>query len=135
MSDEEIMDLEIPSADNAVLFLWCPYPKNEVVFDVIRSWGFEYRSKIIWVKDRIGTGHYVRAKHEELFICVKGYGLGVPAEQDRWESVISAERKEHSEKPEIFYEIIEKMYPRRTRIERFREGANPEMAGLPGDLK
>jgi N6-adenosine-specific RNA methylase IME4 len=64
----------------------------------------------------------VRGKHEKLFICVKGEGLGVPAERDRPESVVYAERTEHSKKPEVFYEIIEAMYPGRTRIELFARG-------------
>jgi N6-adenosine-specific RNA methylase IME4 len=123
MTDEEIMQMQIPAGDNAVLFLWVPYPKSREAFDVIRAWGFEFKSKIIWVKDRIGTGHYVRAKHEELLICIKGDGLGVPAAEDRPPSVIFAPRtKQHSKKPEIFYSIIEKMYPGRTCIELFARG-------------
>jgi N6-adenosine-specific RNA methylase IME4/ParB-like chromosome segregation protein Spo0J len=122
MTDEQLMQMSIPTADNSVLFLWVPYPKNREAFDLIDAWGFEYKSKIIWVKDRIGTGHYVRARHEELFICIKGKGLGVPVEQDRPPSVIDAKRTEHSKKPEIFYSIIERMYPGRKRIELFARG-------------
>jgi N6-adenosine-specific RNA methylase IME4 len=122
MTDEEIMRMIVPAADNAVLFLWVPYPKNREAFDLVDAWGFKYKSKIIWVKDKIGTGHYVRAKHEELFICVKGDGLGIPAEADRPPSIIEAERTEHSKKPEIFYSILERMYPNRTRIELFARG-------------
>jgi N6-adenosine-specific RNA methylase IME4 len=123
MTDEEIMQMVVPAAEEkAVLFLWVPYPKNQVAFDVIASWGFEYKSKIIWVKDKLGIGHYVRAKHEELFISVKNGGFGIPVEQDRPESVIFAERGQHSKKPEIFYELIERMYPERTRIELFARG-------------
>lgn len=120
---EEIKNLALPAARNAVLFLWVPYPMNKEAFEVIASWGFEYKSKIIWIKsNRFGIGHYVRAKHEELFICVKGKGFGVPAVQDRPESVISTEHTTHSKKPEIFYSIVEKMYPGRTRIEMFARG-------------
>lgn len=122
MTEEELMRLPLPASDNAILFLWVPYPKSREAFDVIDAWGFVFKSKIVWVKDKIGTGHYVRAKHEELFICVKGEGLGLPAEQDRPESVVFAERMEHSRKPEIFYEIIDDMYPGRTRIELFARG-------------
>ena len=122
MTDDEVMRMEVPATNNAVLFLWVPYPKNREAFDILDRWGFEYKSKIIWEKDRIGIGHYVRAKHEELFICVKGQGLGIPAEADRPPSVVYAERTEHSKKPEIFYSIIERMYPGRTRIELFARG-------------
>jgi N6-adenosine-specific RNA methylase IME4 len=122
MTNEEIMQLPIPATDNAVLFLWVPYPKTMEIEPILDSWGFKYKSEFIWVKDKIGTGYYVRGKHEKLYICVKGEGLGVPAEEDRPPSVLFADRTEHSKKPEVFYEIIEKMYPNRTYIELFARG-------------
>jgi N6-adenosine-specific RNA methylase IME4 len=122
LTNEELMQLALPAAENAVLFVWVPYPKTREAFDILDCWGFEYKSEIIWVKDKIGTGYYTRGKHEKLFICVKGDGLGVPAEQDRPESAVYAERTEHSKKPLIFYEIIERMYPNHTRIELFARG-------------
>src|ERR687892_312751 len=122
MTNEEIMRLPLPAADNAILFLRVPYPKTREAFDIIYAWGFEFKSEFVWVKDRIGTGYYVRGKHEKLFICVKGEGLGVPAQQDRPESVVYAERTEHSKKPEIFYDIIEQMYPGRKYLELFARG-------------
>jgi N6-adenosine-specific RNA methylase IME4/ParB-like chromosome segregation protein Spo0J len=122
MTNKEIMQMQIPSADNAVLFLWVPYPKTREAFDILDAWGFEFKSEFVWIKDKIGTGYYVRGKHEKLFICVKGVGLGVPAEQDRPESVVYAERTEHSKKPQVFYDIIERMYPGRSKIELFARG-------------
>jgi N6-adenosine-specific RNA methylase IME4 len=90
---------------------------------------FEHRPKIVWVKDKVGTGHYVRGKHEELFICIKGKGLGLPAEKDRPESVIFAERTEHSNKPDIVYKIIERMFPHRKYIELFARGSHITKTG------
>jgi N6-adenosine-specific RNA methylase IME4 len=39
---------------------------------LMEAWGFEYRSKCIWVKDRVGTGYWFRNKHETLLIGLKG---------------------------------------------------------------
>jgi N6-adenosine-specific RNA methylase IME4/ParB-like chromosome segregation protein Spo0J len=122
MTDEEIKALHIPAAENCIMFMWVTYPKSKQAFEILDAWGFEHKSEIIWVKDKIGTGYYVRGKHEKLFICIKGKGLGVPAEANRPESVIHAERTEHSKKPDVFYEIIERLYPHRTRIEMFARG-------------
>lgn len=122
MSDEEIMALPIPAAENAVLFVWTTMAKLDVTIDVIRAWGFKYKTNLAWVKDKIGTGYYFRGKHEHLLLAVKGAGLGVPAEANRRPSVLLAPRIEHSRKPTEVYEIIEKMYPNRTYIELFARG-------------
>ncbi len=97
-------------ADDAVLFLWTTYPKNQEAFEVVRAWGFEYRSQIVWVKHSIGMGYYVREKHELLRIARRG-NLPVPEPSTRPDSVIFSPRKGYSEKPELVYEIIERMYP------------------------
>jgi N6-adenosine-specific RNA methylase IME4/ParB-like chromosome segregation protein Spo0J len=122
MSDDEIKALHIPAAENSVLFLWTTYPKLDVAIDVIRAWGFTYKSNLVWVKDKFGTGFYFRGQHELLLLGVIGEGLGVPAEGDRHSSVLFAPREEHSRKPTEVYEIIEKMYPGRSYIEMFARG-------------
>jgi N6-adenosine-specific RNA methylase IME4 len=99
------------ATDDAMLFLWAPNPKILEAGAVIEAWGFAYRTKITWVKDRLGLGYYVRDQDESLLIARRGT-FPVPAEPDRPPSVISAPRpKQHSAKPGIFYEIIETMYP------------------------
>ena len=116
---EKIKVIKIPADDNAMLFLWTPAPKLEEALEVMKAWGFYYRTNIVWVKDKIGTGYYSRGKHELLLIGIKGEGIGTPLPENRPESVILAERTEHSKKPDIFYEIIEKMYPKHSKIELF----------------
>ncbi len=115
----DIMNMKIPAADNSILFLWAPSPKLKEGLSVMEEWEFKCRTQMVWLKDRIGMGYYARQQHENLLIGVKGEGIGVPDPQNRPSSVISAPRTEHSKKPEIFYEIIEKMYPKATRIELF----------------
>jgi len=125
MSTEEICNLNIPASEDAILFLWATNPKLEEGLKVMKAWGFTYRTNIVWVKDKIGTGFYVRGQHELLLIGKKG-NMPAPPEKDRPPSVVMAPRKKHSEKPEIFYEIIERMYPNRRYLELFarnkREG-------------
>jgi N6-adenosine-specific RNA methylase IME4 len=122
MSDDEIMTLPVPAAENAILFLWTTYPQLDTAIDITRAWGFTYRSNLVWVKDKFGTGFYFRGQHELLLLGVKGNGLGVPAEVDRHSSVLFAPRMEHSRKPAKVYELIEAMYPGRTRLEMFARG-------------
>lgn len=103
---------------DAILFLWATSPKLAEAMQVIDSWGFVYRTCMVWVKDKIGMGYYARQKHELLLIATRGE-LPVPLPENRPMSVVVAPRTEHSEKPEEFYSIIEKMYPELERKELF----------------
>ena len=118
MSTEEICRLKIPAAEDAVLFLWATNPKLEDALTVMKAWGFTYKTNMVWVKDKTGTGYYFRGQHELLLLGVKG-NIGVPAEESRPPSVLYAPAGEHSEKPEAVYELIEKMYPNRRYLELF----------------
>lgn len=118
MSDTDIQELEVPSAENAILFLWGTAPKLPEALAVMRAWGFEYKTNAVWVKDKIGTGYYFRGQHELLLIGEKG-DMPVPEEANRISSVINAPRLEHSKKPDVVYDIIESMYPNRQYLELF----------------
>jgi len=120
MSIDEICALDVPSisADDAILFLWVTTPMLEKGFRVLNAWGFEYRTSMVWVKPSIGMGQWVRQRHELLLIGVKG-NIPTPRDGDKPDSVIEAPRLEHSKKPEIVYEIIEKMYPELPKVELF----------------
>jgi len=112
LSIEKLCDMTIPIAKNAVMFLWVTNPMVEVAFQVIKAWGFEYKTNIVWVKRNLkktGIGFYVRGQHELLFICVRGSFL--PKSKEMIPSVLEADIREHSRKPDEAREIIEKLYP------------------------
>jgi N6-adenosine-specific RNA methylase IME4 len=117
MPTEKICELKIPSAENAVLFLWVTNPFLKEGIQVCESWGFEYKTNIVWVKETAGQGFYVKGQHELLFIAVKGNFR--PDDSLYIRSVVEANRQTHSEKPMQFYEIIEKMYPNGKYLELF----------------
>ena len=113
------------TSPDAILFLWATTPMLKHGLEVMDAWGFEYRTSMVWVKPSIGPGQWVRQRHEYLLIGVKGY-IPTPKGADKPDSVIEAQRGEHSQKPEIVYEIIETMYPEFDKVELFsrrpREG-------------
>ena len=85
---------------------------------VVVGWGFEYKTCMIWAKDKVGMGYYARGQHELLLIAIKGNeDLHTPIK--KFNSIIEGENKIHSKKPEIVYEMIEKMYPNRKYLELF----------------
>ena len=126
MSIQELCDLPIKNkaADNAALFLWVTSPLLEECFEVIKAWGFEYKTSFIWDKVKHNFGHYNSVRHELLLICTKGSYL--PESNELIDSVYTKERSDrHSEKPEYFRELIEKMYPNSKKIELFNRGIYP----------
>jgi len=118
MEDNDIYNMKIPSSNNCVLFMWGTAPKLPEALKVIEAWGFTYKTNMVWIKDKIGTGYYFRGKHELLLVAVKGNPL-IPEEKDRPESVLVAPRTIHSKKPEQVYSIIERMYPNCKYLELF----------------
>jgi N6-adenosine-specific RNA methylase IME4 len=128
MSLDEIKTLEVPAGDDAVLFLWTTSPKLREGMEVLEAWGFSYVTCMVWVKDRIGMGYYARQQHELMLIGKRG-ALPVPDPEDRPSSVIQAPRGEHSAKPDVVYELLERMYPFLERCELFQRRPRDGWAG------
>jgi N6-adenosine-specific RNA methylase IME4 len=123
MSIDELEQIDVKSlADtNAVIFMWATNPQLQNAMRLMNSWGFEYKTNIVWVKDRHTYGFYVFGKHELLLIGTKGSMLP----KKRVYSVIYGENKIHSKKPWQVYEIIEQMYPNMNYIELFARNLRP----------
>ena len=112
MTIEAIATLPIAShaMTDAVLFLWCPEPLRFEVKPVIDAWGFAHKSAFVWDKVAHNFGHYISVRHEHLLICTRG-----SCTPDRLtpmiDSVQTFRRSEvHSEKPEDFRTLIERLY-------------------------
>ena len=125
---DRIRDYPIPRmADDAWLFLWRVSAMQEEALEVMRAWGFVPKAELVWVKttgrDAIGKvlafgmGHYVRGAHETCLIGTRG---SVKPSTRSQRSVFLAPRREHSEKPDAFYDIVREMTMRQTpRVELF----------------
>jgi len=103
--------------NDSVLFLWVTSPILEESFDVISSWGFEYKTSFVWDKVKHNMGYYNSVRHELLLVCTRGSCL--PDVKKLFDSVHTEERTEHSTKPEHFRMIIDTIYPSGKRIEIF----------------
>ena len=123
MSPEAIVALDVPSiaAEDCVLFMWTTSPTMPEAFGLLKEWGFAYRSQCIWAKDKIGLGFWFRNQHEILIVAIKGK-VPAPAHGAQWPSLIQAARGKHSEKPAVFYELIEAYFPTLPKIELFARG-------------
>ena len=105
--------------DDAVLFLWVTSPLLSACWPVIEAWGFSYKTSIIWDKVAHNFGHYVSVRHELLLICTRG-SCTPDNPTPMPDSVVTERRSDaHSEKPESFRQLIERLYPIGRRLELF----------------
>jgi N6-adenosine-specific RNA methylase IME4 len=109
-------DVAALEADDCVLFLWATAPMLPDALRVMAAWGFAYKSRCVWAKDRLGTGYWFRDKCEILLVGVKG-NVPAPAMGDQWPSLIEAPVGAHSAKPKIFMDMIDAYFPNLPKIE------------------
>lgn len=106
------------AADDAVLFLWSTSPMVMEANKVIEAWGFRYKAMFVWDKVKHNFGHYNSVRHELLLVATRGNCT--PDTSKLFDSVVTVERsRTHSEKPEIFRQMIDELYPHGRRIELF----------------
>ena len=129
MSTEEICSLKVPSEENCILYLWATAPKLLDALQVIRSWGFEYKTHAVWDKETQGMGYWFRGQHELLLVATRG-NVHPPPKEFRVGSVFRSRRSEHSKKPYLITELISQWYPSCTKIELFSRDHYPLLAKL-----
>jgi N6-adenosine-specific RNA methylase IME4/ParB-like chromosome segregation protein Spo0J len=124
MSTEDICEMPVGdlATPDAALFLWTTAPTFPESLRVLDAWGFEYVTHLVWVKNTPGLGYWVRNQHETLIIATRG-NMRSPQPAARPASIVQAPKREHSQKPDEVYDIIERMYPELPRIELFARNA------------
>jgi N6-adenosine-specific RNA methylase IME4 len=103
MSQDQLLELEIPSADNSVIYLWTTHKFLFDAKELLDNWGFDYKATLVWNKEKMGMGAWFRMQCEFCLVGIKGKPLW---NNTKWRDVITEPRREHSRKPEIFYEMI-----------------------------
>lgn len=117
---DEICDLPVSSvaARSALLLVWVTVPFAAAADEVIRAWGFRYKSQLVWPKQRIGTGYWARNQHELLLIATRGR-FPCPRPALFPTSLIPGLQREHSRKPEWPQDVIDARLPGTRRLELF----------------
>ena len=107
--------------DNCTLYMWATTARLNWAFPVIEAWDFKYLTSMIWDKVEHNLGWYFSANHEILLIAGKGSSRPKDTKlANNIDSVqVISKSNIHSKKPEEFYEILEKLYPERKKIELF----------------
>jgi N6-adenosine-specific RNA methylase IME4 len=113
-------------AADAVHFMWAVFPLLEDALRVMAAWGFGYRTSYVWDKETNGPlGNYHDASAELLLVGVRGSCPVELEERPLPAQVQRVARAGHSEKPEHFRELIDRLYPSGPRVELFRRGDAP----------
>ncbi len=110
MSVKEIIALPIGAyaKKNSHIYLWVTNNYLAAGLKAIDAWGFDYKSTVTWVKDKMGIGQYFRGQTEHCLFGVKGM---IPYKSENGKrcqhvTFFQEPRTNHSEKPEKMREII-----------------------------
>jgi N6-adenosine-specific RNA methylase IME4 len=116
MSLQDIKELPVSmfAAEQCHLYLWVPNALLPWGLETMQCWGFKYVSNLIWYKvrkdggpDGRGVGFYFRNVTEILLFGVRGKNNRTLAAGRRQVNVLATRKREHSRKPDEFYELIE----------------------------
>jgi N6-adenosine-specific RNA methylase IME4 len=119
MTLDDILDLPVAdlSLPQSHLYLWVP---NALIFEgleVMKRWGFTYKTNLVWYKvrkdggpDGRGVGFYFRNVTELVLFGTRG-SLRTFQPGRRQVNVIVSQKREHSRKPDELYDVIEDCSP------------------------
>ena len=116
MTLEEIKQLRCPkfADDKSHLYLWIPNALLPEGLEVMKAWGFEYKTNIIWEKvrkdgmpDGRGVGFYFRNVTEMLLFGIRGNNNRTLDAGRSQVNLIRSIKREHSRKPDEFIPLIE----------------------------
>lgn len=106
------------AGDRSHLYLWVPNALLPDGLDVMRAWGFEYKTNIVWEKvrhdgqpDGRGVGFYFRNVTEILLFGIRGTSNRTLAPARSQVNLIRTVKREHSRKPDEMVSLIEACSP------------------------
>lgn len=119
MTLEEILELPVGkfAAASSHLYLWVPNALIAEGLAVMKRWGFKYKTNFVWYKirkdggpDGRGVGFYFRNVTELVLFGVRG-SMRTLQPGRRQVNLLSTRKREHSRKPDEFYEVVEACSP------------------------
>lgn len=117
---DEILGLPVRSLvhETAHLYLWVPNALLLEGLKVMEAWGFKYKTNLVWHKirkdggpDGRGVGFYFRNVTEMILFGTRGKNARTLAPGRRQVNFLATQKREHSRKPDEFYQIVESCSP------------------------
>lgn len=114
LDDIKSLPVRSLSDDQAHLYLWVPNALLPEGLEVMKAWGFKYKSNIIWHKvrkdggpDGRGVGFYFRNVTEIILFGVVNNKRTNAAGRSQV-NILRTMKREHSRKPDEAYDLIER---------------------------
>jgi N6-adenosine-specific RNA methylase IME4/ParB-like chromosome segregation protein Spo0J len=111
MSIAEICALNVASiaAPDSILWLWTTnYHMLNGARDVLDAWGFAPVTILTWAKNKYGMGAWLRGQTEHCILATRGKPT---VELSSQSTLLFADVRAHSQKPEEFYRLVENLCP------------------------
>ena len=135
LDDIKALPVGAVSAAASHLYLWVPNALLPEGLAVLAAWGFQYKSNLVWHKirkdgepDGRGVGFYFRNVTELVLFGVRGKNARTLAPGRRQVNFLKTQKREHSRKPDEFYDLVEACSPGPF-LELFARGARPGWTG------
>lgn len=134
----EIMFLPVSQivADDAHLWMWCTDTHLPYALSVMRTWGFEFKQTVEWLKvkngkPQMGLGNYMRHAKEMVLFGTRGKAPVTHHDRLDW---FWAPRTKHSRKPDEFFLLYPEYLSRPPGIELFARTARPGWASWGNEI-
>ena len=105
------------SLDNSHLYLWVPNALIQEGLEIMKKWGFEYKTNLVWYKvrkdggpDGRGVGFYFRNVTELVLFGVRGNKRTLDAGRTQV-NIIPTRKREHSRKPMSYTTLLKAVVP------------------------
>ncbi len=110
MSLDEIREIEIPAAEQCHLYLWTTQKFIRDAFMMMDGWEFKYLATMVWHKN----GGYQPAGLPQFnceFVIIGRRGGIEFSDMKDFFLCFNASRREHSRKPDFFYDLVRRVSP------------------------
>ena len=120
MTLDDILELPVAqlARSTAHLYLWVPNALVAEGLEVMKRWGFTYKTNFIWYKvrkdggpDRRGVGFYFRNVTELVLFGTRGKNARTLQVGRTMPNLLATRKREHSRKPDEFYGVVEACSP------------------------